>query len=614
MPAADIRKLRKKLRQIENLQRLERDLTNDELLKITRKAAIRENLLQLLVSHCDNSIDSTGYGDNSIDSTGYGDDYNNEGNTNASAVSGFVENDEQRTISYDEESDDSCEPRINDGHSRPMLERLEANSNEHIGPEGSSKVPQSTSLLESEQRADNVPSANREKAYQPTVKVDVKSKPHSGLLPEERENLSHREKVVTSQGRTDKGKNKEIRKEKLKTLYQSWWDSYFCISELEGHSDLVTCVDLCDSMLVTGSRDTTVKVWDLDDLREVHNLGGHTGTVTGVHIVPLQDSVRMSETLGTESDERLVISCSLDCNIKLWSVSTGHELRSVYTFNSVTCFAYCPFNHTVITGSDGGKIEMWGLDSGENLHSLRTHNESVTCLRVCDQRIYSASSDGVLKVFEIRDRDLACLFVSEDLHTKSRTPVTQRCIRSMAVSGDVVYFGDDGINIKALNWKKGLVHKLSNHQEDFGVTDALCCHGNILISSAYNLDNGLAYLNVRCLATEDYITTLNDDDTERMVCMACTKQAGDNVVIVTAGLQLKVCRMTPSDGSPKPEGSTRISGRYLSRLGRSAQDSDDESEVESTDSESESDEENDDRGSRNSQAQPSSWTAWCSIV
>lgn len=41
----------------------------------------------------------------------------------------------------------------------------------------------------------------------------------------------------------------------------------------------------------------------------------------------------------------------------------------------------------------------------------------------------------------------------------------------------------------------GVVHKLMNHVEDFGITDCFCCHGNIIISSAYNLDTGLGYLN-----------------------------------------------------------------------------------------------------------------------
>ena len=41
----------------------------------------------------------------------------------------------------------------------------------------------------------------------------------------------------------------------------------------------------------------------------------------------------------------------------------------------------------------------------------------------------------------------------------------------------------------------GLVKKLPNHKEDFGMTDALCCHGDILYTSAYDLDTGQGYMN-----------------------------------------------------------------------------------------------------------------------
>ena len=41
----------------------------------------------------------------------------------------------------------------------------------------------------------------------------------------------------------------------------------------------------------------------------------------------------------------------------------------------------------------------------------------------------------------------------------------------------------------------GLVHKLANHCEDFGVTDCICIHDGILLSSAYSLDSGLGYVN-----------------------------------------------------------------------------------------------------------------------
>ena len=41
----------------------------------------------------------------------------------------------------------------------------------------------------------------------------------------------------------------------------------------------------------------------------------------------------------------------------------------------------------------------------------------------------------------------------------------------------------------------GSVHKLSNHQTEFGVTDAVKVFENLLLCSGYDLDNGVGYVN-----------------------------------------------------------------------------------------------------------------------
>ena len=42
----------------------------------------------------------------------------------------------------------------------------------------------------------------------------------------------------------------------------------------------------------------------------------------------------------------------------------------------------------------------------------------------------------------------------------------------------------------------GHVHKLSQHNMEFGVTDAVCCAASsLLMASGYDLDNGVGYVN-----------------------------------------------------------------------------------------------------------------------
>ena len=69
--------------------------------------------------------------------------------------------------------------------------------------------------------------------------------------------------------------------------------------------------------------------------------------------------------------------------------------------------------------------------------------------------VVSADADGLIMVHEIRDGSLVRVFVSEDVKMSGSGKVNQRTVRSLAVNGQRVIFGDDAVNIKFLDWRKG---------------------------------------------------------------------------------------------------------------------------------------------------------------
>ena len=71
--------------------------------------------------------------------------------------------------------------------------------------------------------------------------------------------------------------------------------------------------------------------------------------------------------------------------------------------------------------------------------------------------VYSCSIDGVIKVFDLRDTKLYPVFVSENvkLEGSPRATVIWRQIKCLAVSDQNIYYGDEGMNLKVLNWKTG---------------------------------------------------------------------------------------------------------------------------------------------------------------
>ena len=77
---------------------------------------------------------------------------------------------------------------------------------------------------------------------------------------------------------------------------------------LVGHTDQVTCVAVAitnKSLVVSGSRDANLIVWDMDTGADVHLLTGHLGYVTCINVAG-DGSVAVSGTTKTFSSPSLV--------------------------------------------------------------------------------------------------------------------------------------------------------------------------------------------------------------------------------------------------------------------------------------------------------------------
>ncbi len=76
-------------------------------------------------------------------------------------------------------------------------------------------------------------------------------------------------------------------------------------------------------------------------------------------------------------------------------------------------------------------------------------------LQVCGDTVATSSADGMIKVYQARDCRLCPVFESENVKSTSGVRLSWRHIRSLEMANHIVYYGDDGMNIKALDWKLG---------------------------------------------------------------------------------------------------------------------------------------------------------------
>ena len=73
------------------------------------------------------------------------------------------------------------------------------------------------------------------------------------------------------------------------------------------------------------SRDTTLKLWDAVDGNLTISMGGHTGPVTSLVMIPANDPryILESDQEDTVGRGRKVISGSTDCSLRIWALDTG---------------------------------------------------------------------------------------------------------------------------------------------------------------------------------------------------------------------------------------------------------------------------------------------------
>ncbi|XP_033641814.1 mitochondrial division protein 1-like [Asterias rubens] len=629
----EIRKLRKKLRQIDNLNRLDRPLLEEEEDKILKTPSIRsqlkKKLKQLAVlekQFVDTQSHNEAVSEVPPEQNPYGED--SQENSNTIYDVSYKDSLEMKRP-YEEEGEVREEEDFAGGDS--IFESRDGQEDEITPP----KIPRRESeeeALPKQQGKEKDKGTSQEIPVQESIKRTTPTKAPE-IPPSRKERgdeaaapkVSRKEKDSgegTRQGATTKSSQEKSQvktKSKAKRPADdgdSWAKAKFTVLDLEGHNDIVCAVSCSGTRLLTGSRDTMVKYWDLNTGTELRSLGGHSGTVTSVILLSSDESAELVSDydLSVEND-RIAITGSKDCTIKIWSLETGQAVHSIYTYNPVECLGYIAERGLVVSGSDGGKVELWDIKEGTNVFSTIGHDDAITCVQTSKTNVYTSSSDGIIKLWQLRDKSLHATFVSENISSKSSTHLLmRRHIRSLAVSGETIYYGDDGLNVKALDWKRGLVHKLKNHTGDFGSTDAMCSTKDLIVCAGYDLDDGSGYLNFWSVPDEAYLSTLGDQETSRIIAIDCTQTREGALRIVTGGQELRVWDRVPrKQYSPQDSVPTEYNRAFAIK----ANDSDFDSDMADM---SESDEADGHPRQRRRVSQSSdtsaksSWSSWCSIV
>ncbi len=180
------------------------------------------------------------------------------------------------------------------------------------------------------------------------------------------------------------------------------WDveSGRCLAKLKGHTDAVLGVAVSGDgrRALSASDGHTAWVWDLESGRCLAKLEGHTAPVRGVAV---------------SGDGRRAVSGSDDRTLRVWDLETWHCMAMLGGHaDCVLGVAVSGDGRRAVSGSLNGAARMWDLESGRCLATLESHAARVFGVAVSrdGRRAVSGSSDGTARVWDMESgRCLATL-------------------------------------------------------------------------------------------------------------------------------------------------------------------------------------------------------------
>jgi small GTP-binding protein len=179
----------------------------------------------------------------------------------------------------------------------------------------------------------------------------------------------------------------------------TYWSSYF---KLTGHSGNVLSVALSADgrRALSGSEDNIVRVWDvpeghtgrpryeLSTLRPTYVLEGHTGRVLSVAL---------------SADGRRALSGSKDTTVRVWDVDTGHCLHVFHGHtDGVLSVALSPDGCRALSGSEDTTVRVWEVEIGRCVGVFEGHAEAVSVAWNADGRhALSGDKGGCVQVWDL---------------------------------------------------------------------------------------------------------------------------------------------------------------------------------------------------------------------
>jgi len=220
---------------------------------------------------------------------------------------------------------------------------------------------------------------------------------------------------------------------------------------LSGHTDSVYCLQFDEEKIITGSRDRTIRVWDINTFQCIRVIGGPSvkpilgpkvlrtvdyphfhlatasvnGTAYGEGIYQVPSQWHDASILCLQYDDKILVTGSSDSDLLVWDIHTYEPIHRLRKHNGGVLDVALDAKHIVSCSKDS-RIIVWDRETYEPKGELTGHRGPVNAVQLRGKYLVSASGDGIARMWDIeqmklvkefsaKERGLAAVEFSEDM-------------------------------------------------------------------------------------------------------------------------------------------------------------------------------------------------------